>query len=88
MCVRRGIVILVSSPARLALGVHTWIEAYLSPVYRGILQALAERTYRVASARKDKDGLLKVLTGVADLDVALQTFRARRKAFPEFRNEL
>jgi hypothetical protein len=58
------------------------------PVYRGILQALAERTYRGASVSKEKDGLMKVLTGVADFDVALQTFGARGRAFPEFRNEL
>jgi hypothetical protein len=80
-------VILVSSHARVALGVHTWIEGYLSPVYRGALQALAARTYRIASVKKDKDGLMKVLTAVADFDVALRSLGTRRQAFPEFRDE-
>ena len=35
-------VILISSDTRIALGVHTWIEGRLSPVYRDILQALNE----------------------------------------------
>ena len=80
-------VILVSSPARVAMGVHTWMEAYLSPVYRGALQALAARTYRIASVKKDKDGLMKVLTAVADFDVALHSLGTRRQAFPEFRDD-
>jgi len=79
-------VILVSSHAPVALGVHTWMEAYLSPVYRGALQALTAHAYRVASATKEKDGLMKFLTGVADLDVALGSLGTRRKAFPEFRD--
>jgi hypothetical protein len=80
-------VILVSSHARVALGVHTWIEAYLSPVYRGTLQALAARTYRIASVKKDKDGLMKVLTAAADFDVALHSLGTRRQAFPEFHDD-
>jgi len=38
-------VVLVASDARIALGVHTWIEGYLSPVYRDTLQALAKTGY-------------------------------------------
>jgi hypothetical protein len=77
---------LVTSDARVALGVHTWMEVYLSPVYRGILQALSEAGYRVASARREKDGLMKFLTGVADAEAAIGSFGTRRAAFPEFRN--
>jgi hypothetical protein len=79
-------VVLVASDARVALGVHTWMEAYLSPVYRGTLQALAETGYKVASAKKEKDGLMKFLTAGADLDVALHTFGTKRVAFPEFQD--
>jgi hypothetical protein len=79
-------VVLVARDARVALGVHTWMEAYLSPVYRGILQALAQTGYRVASAKREKDGLMKFLAGVADFDVALRSLGARREAFPEFRD--
>ncbi len=79
-------VILVASDARVALGVHTWIEAYLSPVYRGTLQALAETGYQVASAKREKDGLMKFLTGVADLNAALRSLGTRKEAFPEFRD--
>ena len=80
-------VILVSSHARVAMSVHTWMEAYLSPVYRGALQALAARACRIASVRKDKDGLMTVLTAVADFDVALHSLGTRRQAFPEFRDD-
>jgi hypothetical protein len=79
-------VILVANDARSALGVHTWMEAYLSPVYRGTLQALADTGCKVASARKGKDGLMKFLTAGADLDVALHSLGARRTAFPEFQD--
>ncbi len=79
-------VILVASHARVALGVHTWIEAYLSPVYRGTLQTLAETGYQVASVKREKDGLMKFLTGVADVNVALRSLGTRREAFPEFRD--
>ena len=79
-------VILVASDARVALGVHTWMEAYLSPVYRGTLQALAGTGYQVASAKREKDGLMKFLTGVADLNTALRSLGTRKETFPEFRD--
>jgi hypothetical protein len=62
------------------------METYLSPVYRGTLQSLGENGYRVSSVMKDKDGLMKFLTSVADLEVALLSLGARKQAFPEFRN--
>ena len=79
-------VILLASDARLALGVHTWIEGYLSPVYRDVLQGLTEADYQVVSVKKEKDGLMKFLTAGADLNVALHTFGTRRVAFPEFKD--
>ena len=79
-------VILVAGDARVALGVHNWIEGYLSPVYRGILQALANTGYEVASAKKEKDGLMRFLTAGADVNVALHSFGSKRVAFPEFRD--
>jgi len=79
-------VILAASDPRVALGVHTWIEGYLSPVYRRTLQALAETGYQVASAKREKDGVMKFLTGVADLNAALRSFGTTKEAFPEFRD--
>jgi hypothetical protein len=79
-------VVLVASDARIALGVHTWIEGYLSPLYRDTLQALAKTGYQVASAQKEKDGLMKFLTAGADVDVALHSFGTKRVAFPEFQD--
>lgn len=79
-------VILLASDPPVALGVHTWMETYLSPVYRGTLQGLGETGYRVSSVMKDKDGLMKFLTSVADLEVALLSLGARKQAFPEFRD--
>jgi hypothetical protein len=78
-------VILVANQARAVLGVHTWIEGYLSPVYRDILQALGTKGYQVASAKREKDGLMKFLTAVADVDIAIQSLGTRKTVFPEFR---
>jgi hypothetical protein len=80
-------VVLVASEPHVVLGVHTWMEAYLSPVYRDTLRALGTAGYRVSSARKEKDGLMKFLTGVADLDVTLGSLGTRRQAFPEFHED-
>jgi hypothetical protein len=81
-------VVLVTDDSRTALGVHTWLESYLSPVYRDILQALSDAGCRVVSARREKDGLMMFLTGVADADAAIGSFGTRRAAFPEFRNPM
>lgn len=78
-------VILVASHARTALGVHTWIEGYLSPVYRNILETLAAKGYQIASVKREKDGLTKFLTAVADVDTAIHSLGARKTLFPEFR---
>jgi hypothetical protein len=80
-------VILLAGNARTALGVHTWMEAYLSPVYRDALQALRDAGYRVTHAKREKDGLMKFLTGVADVEVTLGSLGVRREAFSEFRNK-
>lgn len=80
-------VILAAGDAHAAVGVHTWMETYLSPVYRSILQSLTAAGYRVATAVRQKDGLMRFLTAVADLDLALHGFGPKR-AFPEFRSDL
>ena len=72
-------VVLVSHDDRTAIGVHTWEEAYLSFVYRSALGSLAAAGYRVTTAVKGKDGLLKFLTGVSELKgVTFPEFRDRR----------
>ena len=70
-------VILVAQDTRTAVAVHTWMESYLSPVYREVLDGLTAGGYRVTTAIKGKDGLLKFLTGVSV---------ARGVAFPDFRD--
>lgn len=80
-------VIVAAGDAHAAVGVHTWMETYLSPVYRSILQALTAAGYRVATGVRQKDGLMRFLTAVADLDLALHGFGPRR-AFPGFRADL
>ncbi len=81
-------VVLVARATPVAVGVHTWMETYLSPVYRGILQGLGAGGYQISSATRDKDGLMKVLTGVADLEVALVSLGTRSGAFPGFPDDL
>ena len=71
-------VILASRDSRSAIGVHTWEETYLSPVYRDTLHVLTAAGYRLAMAVKGKDGLLKFLTGVSGL---------KGVTFPEFRDD-
>ena len=78
--------ILVAADRHVAIGVHTWIEAFLSPAYRAILLSLENMGCQVNSVRREKDGLMKFLTGVANLDVAIHTLGQKRVAFPEFQN--
>jgi len=47
-------VVLVAGDARTAVGVHTWMEAYLSPVYRDTLQALGATGCAVATATRGR----------------------------------
>jgi hypothetical protein len=79
-------VVLAAVDRQVAVGVHTWIEAYLSPAYQAILLSLQSARFHITSVKREKDGLMKFLTGVADLDVAIQSF-GQRVAFPEFRND-
>jgi hypothetical protein len=78
--------ILVSADRHVAIGVHTWMEAFLSPTYRAILLSLEGMGCQVNSVRREKDGLMKFLTGVANLDMAIHTLGQKRVAFPEFQN--
>ena len=71
-------VVLVAADSRSAVGVHTWMETYLSPVYRDVLQTLMTAGYQLATAAKGKDGLLKFLTGVAEM---------RGATFPGFHDD-
>jgi hypothetical protein len=54
--------VLVSPAKKTVLACHTWIEGYLSPVYRDLLGRLQERSFQITSVRREKDGLMKVLT--------------------------
>lgn len=76
-------VVLVDGETRKATGVHTWIEGYLGPVYRAVLQSLADQGHQLTSVMKDKDGLMRVLTAVADARAVAFT---GRPAFPEFQD--
>jgi hypothetical protein len=76
-------VVLVDGETHKVVGVHTWIEGYLSSVYRAVLQSLADQGHQVTSVMKEKDGLMRVLTGVADARAAVLT---GRPAFPEFQD--
>ena len=77
-------VILVASDSKAAIGIHTWMEAYLSPVYRSIIQGLGKGGYLVATVMREKDGFMRFLTAAADVEVAVKSFGTRRVAFPEF----
>ncbi|HEX7792982.1 MAG TPA: hypothetical protein VF456_01465 [Vicinamibacterales bacterium] len=79
-------VILVAADCHVAIGVHTWIEAFLSPAYRAILLSLESMGCQVNSVRREKDGLMKFLTGVANLEMAIHTLGQKKVMFREFQN--
>ena len=54
-------VILVARSSSLAMGCHTWIEGYLSPVYRAILRGLEEQGFNVGRTTKAKSLLMTLL---------------------------
>ena len=73
--------ILLAGDEPRAIGVHSWVEGFLSPVYRAVLQGLSDHGYRIESVMKEKNGLMTVLTAVADARARAYT---GRRAFPEF----
>ncbi len=50
-----------------AVGVHTWAEGYLAPLYRALIGHFESLRFEVGSFKKDKGALLQFLTGVARL---------------------
>jgi len=68
-------IVLVNPDGHSAVGVHTWEQVYLSPVYQETLTALTTSGYQVATAVKGKDGLLRFLTDLSEW---------RGVSFPEF----
>jgi hypothetical protein len=86
---RRGTlqwVILISPDSRAAVAVHTWIEGYLSPVYRSVLERLEEQKVDVSRMTRPKDGIVGLLFDVADLRAAAVSFNVRQGAFREFQD--
>ncbi|MBO0698250.1 MAG: hypothetical protein J2P46_07645 [Zavarzinella sp.] len=51
---------------REAVGVCTWTEGYLAPVYRDLLEALRGAGFRCQSYQRDMDALVKHLVTVAE----------------------
>jgi hypothetical protein len=76
-------VVLVDGQAHKVTAVHNWIEGYLGPVYRAVLQSLAAQGYQINSVMKDNDGFLRFLTAVADARSEVLT---GRPTFPEFQD--
>jgi hypothetical protein len=78
---RRGVlqwVVLRSRASRSAIGVHTWEQVYLSPVYQMITRNLAANGFSVQTVVKGKDGVWRVLTEVAELEgMPLPEYRDR-----------
>ena len=58
---------LVCREAKVAIGVHTWTEGYLTPAYRELLAHYESSGYRTGSFKKEKDRLIQFLTAAAKL---------------------
>ena len=71
-------IILAAGDTHVAVGVHTWMETYLSSVYRATLDGLAGAGCQVSSGTKDKDGLMKLITWLSR--------GTGKRAFPAFRD--
>ena len=67
--------ILVCPAEKTAIGMHTWVEGYLSSSYRAILADYESKGYFTGSFKKEKDKLMKFLATVAQL---------KGVKFPEF----
>ena len=78
-------IIVVARSSSAALGVHTWIEGYLSPVYRGVVRSLEASGFDLATATKKKGRLMTFLTAATDLQAAVATCNSNQGTFPEFR---
>ncbi len=59
--------VLACEPARIAVGVHTWAEGYLTPVYRAVLDGYASRGFEAKPFKKEMDKLLQFLMPLARL---------------------
>jgi hypothetical protein len=44
-----------------ALGIHSWTEAYLSPLYRALTRRLAAAGMQVTRVRRERDGRMKTV---------------------------
>jgi hypothetical protein len=60
-------VVVAASAPRTVVGVHTWMQVWLSPVFDSILEHYASLGYATTRAVREKDGLVRFLTGVAGL---------------------
>jgi hypothetical protein len=59
--------VIACPPTRIALGIHTWIEAYLSPVYRELIGHYESVGFQVASFKKEKDKFFEFIAAIARL---------------------
>ena len=61
---------------RAALGVCTWTEGYLAPVYQDILARLRKSGHFCESHKKDMDAVLKALSSIRKLSPTYHALRA------------
>jgi hypothetical protein len=59
--------VLACKVSETAVGVHTWTEGFLSPVYRQLLARCESEGWAVGSFKKEKDRLMQFLTAAARL---------------------
>lgn len=59
--------ILVCPPVQTAIGIHTWMRGYLTPVYQELLLHYQTQGFEIGSCKKEKDRLLQFITTIARL---------------------
>ncbi len=62
---------------RLVLGLHTWMQVYLTPVYGDLLFQFAEEGFTIERFKKEKDRLMALLIKLSE--VGIQEIQMPRK---------
>ena len=55
-------IIVICDDPKAVIAMHTWVQGYLTPVYRGLLQHYKTSGYPVKSLKKEKGKLMRFLT--------------------------
>ena len=65
---------------QIALGIHTWMQVFLTPFQRAILDALRQADWEVREFKKEKDAVMKFLQATSPHKFAEYQTRSQHEA--------